>query len=73
MNWNTVKKVIKWAGIALGGLLGVIVIALVVLYFLGGLRVNKTHDIQVAAINVTTGILSWMYKWLRSWIPLHWN
>ncbi len=52
MNWNTVKKVLKWAGIGLGGLLGVIVIAMVVLYFLGGLRVNKIHDIQVAAITV---------------------
>ncbi len=47
------KKALKWAGIALGGLLGVIVIILVVLYFVGGARINKTYDIQVASVAVS--------------------
>ena len=52
MNRNMLKKALKWAGIALGGLLGVIVIILVVLYFVGGARINKTYDIQVASVAV---------------------
>ena len=40
----------KWAGIVLGGLVGLIVIVLAVLYFVGGARVNKTYDVQVASV-----------------------
>ena len=47
-------KVLRWVGIGLGGLLGVVVIAAVVLYVLGGSRLNKTHDIQVEAVAVPT-------------------
>ena len=47
------KKALKWAGIALGGLLGVIVIVLVILYFVGSARINKTYDIQVASVAVS--------------------
>ena len=53
MNRNMPKKALKWAGIAFGGLVGVIVIVLVVLYFLGGSRVNKTYDIEVASVAVS--------------------
>ncbi len=52
MNRNMLKKALKWAGIALGGLLGAIVIVLVILYFVGGARINKTYDIQVASVAV---------------------
>jgi mono/diheme cytochrome c family protein len=45
-------KILKWVGIAIGGLVGVIVIALVVLYLLGGRRVNKDYDIAVAPVVV---------------------
>ena len=31
-------RILKWAGIAVGGLVAVIVIAVVVVYFLGGKR-----------------------------------
>ena len=41
------KKVLKWLGIVLGGLLGVIVVAAVVLYFIAGSRLNETYDIAV--------------------------
>lgn len=53
MNREMLKKVLKWAGIALGGLVGVIVIILVILYFVGGARINKTYDIQVASVAVS--------------------
>lgn len=48
------KKALKWTGIALGGLVGVIVIVLVVLYFIGGARINKTYDVQVASVAVSS-------------------
>ena len=48
-------KILKWVGIVLGGLIGIIVIAAVVLYFIGSSKVNKTYDIQVAAVTVPTG------------------
>ncbi len=52
MNRNMLRKALKWAGIALGGLVGVIVVILAVLYFVGGARINKTYDIQVASVAV---------------------
>ena len=47
-------KILKWFGIVLGGLIGLIIVAVVVLYFIGGSRVNKTYEIQVASITVPT-------------------
>jgi cytochrome c553 len=46
------KKVLKWIGIVLGALLGLLVLALVVLYFVGSARLNKRYDIQVENIAV---------------------
>ena len=54
MNWKMLRKVLKWVGIGIDGLLGMIVIALAILYFLGGLKVNKVYDIPAAAITVPT-------------------
>ena len=45
-------KVLKWAGIVFGGLVGLIVVLLVAVYFIGGARVNKTYDIQVKPITI---------------------
>ncbi len=53
MNREMFKRALKWAGIALGGLVGVIVVILVVLYFVGGARINKTYDIPVASVAVS--------------------
>ena len=47
-------KILKWFWIVLGGLIGVIVIAAAVLYFIGSSKVNKTYDVQVAAVTVPT-------------------
>jgi len=38
------KKVFKWIGIVLGSLVGLILVAGVILYFLGNARLNKTYD-----------------------------
>ena len=47
-------KVLKWVGIAIGGLVGLVVVALVVVWFLAGARINKTYDIQVKPVSVPT-------------------
>ena len=49
------KTVLKWAGIVVGGLVGVIIVAVIVLYLLGSSRVGKTYDIQVESIAVPSG------------------
>jgi len=46
------KKILKWIGIVLGGLVGLLVLAAVALYASGSTRLNKTHDIQVQAIAI---------------------
>lgn len=38
------KRVLKWIGIVLGSLIGLLLVAGVVLYFLGDSRLNKTYD-----------------------------
>ena len=47
-------KILKWVGITLGGLIGVIIIAAVVLYVIGSTKVNKTYDVEVVAVTVPT-------------------
>lgn len=48
------NKVLKWTGISLGSLLGVVVVLALVLYVVGGSRLNKSYDIQVATVAITT-------------------
>ena len=45
-------KILKWLGIALGGLVGVLVIAIVVIYFIAGSRLDRTFEIDVAPIAI---------------------
>jgi len=46
------KKVLKWIGIVLGGLVGLLVLAALVLYLLGTSQLDKKYDVPVKAINV---------------------
>ena len=48
------KKVLKWIGIVVGALVGLVILAVVVLSFVGSSRLNKTHDIQAEAITIPT-------------------
>ena len=52
------KRVLKWVGIVLGGLLGVIVVAGVVVYFLGGSKLNQTFDVPAVTLAVPTDAAS---------------
>ncbi len=48
------RRVLKWVGIALGGLVGLIVAALVVVWFVVGSRLGKTSEVQVASVSIPT-------------------
>jgi mono/diheme cytochrome c family protein len=45
-------RVLRWAGIALGGLIGLLLIAAVALYLIGGGRIAKTYTIPAETIAV---------------------
>lgn len=46
------RRLLKWIGILLGGLVGVVLVAAIALYALGSARLNKSHDIQVETIAI---------------------
>ncbi|HJS18871.1 MAG TPA: cytochrome c [Anaerolineales bacterium] len=48
------KKVFKWMGIVLGSLIGLFLIAVVVFYFMGDARLNKTYEISPSEITLPT-------------------
>lgn len=48
------KKIIKIVGIILGGLIGVLLLAGIVLYFIGDARLNKTYDIPPSDLTLPT-------------------
>ena len=49
---------LKWIGLALGGLFTLIVLLVVILSGIGGMRVTKSYDIQVAALDVPSDAAS---------------
>jgi mono/diheme cytochrome c family protein len=53
-----VKKILKWIGIVLGGLVGLLALALVVLYIIGTARLNKKYDVSVEAVPVPSDAAS---------------
>ena len=48
------KKVLKWIGIILVSLVGLLMVAAGVSYGIGSARLNKSYDIQVEAITIPT-------------------
>lgn len=46
------KKVLKWVGIVLGGMVGLIAVAAITLYVIGSARLSKTYDIRAEAIAI---------------------
>jgi cytochrome c553 len=52
------RRVLKWVGIGLGVLLGVLVILGIVLYFIGTSRLNKTYHVEAEAITIPTDAAS---------------
>ena len=52
------RKFLKWFAVTAGGLLGVFIVLLVVLFFVGSRKVDRTYDIQIAAVTVPTDAAS---------------
>ena len=48
------KRYLKWVGLTIGGVLTLLVLLILILAGIGGMRVNKTFDIQVASVDVPT-------------------
>lgn len=48
------KKVLKWIGIVLAGLVGLIVLAVAVVYAISGYRFNRTYQVQVDPMEIPT-------------------
>jgi mono/diheme cytochrome c family protein len=48
------RKVFKWIGITLGGLLGLLVVTAIVLYFVGGSELGKRYDVTVQTVSIPT-------------------
>jgi mono/diheme cytochrome c family protein len=48
------RKLFKWIGITLGGLLGLLVLAAIVFYFVGGAKLSKKYDVPVQTVSVPT-------------------
>ena len=48
------RKFLKWFGIVAGGLIGVFIVLLVVLFLVGSRKVNRTYDVAVASVVVPT-------------------
>ena len=46
------RKVFKWFGIGLGVLVGLVITAAIILYFVGGSKLNKTHQVQPLAVTI---------------------
>lgn len=52
------KKILKWIGIVVGGLLALVVIALAVMYFSADFRFNKTYTIAAEPVVIPTDAAS---------------
>ncbi len=48
------KKVLRWIGIGLGGVVGVLVISVLVISFMGARRLNRTYEVAVDAVPIPT-------------------
>ena len=55
------KKILRWIGVVLGSLAGLLLVAGVVLYFMGNARLNKTYDFPPSEIAVPTDAASIEY------------
>ena len=48
------RKVLKWAGIGIGGIIGLVVVVAGVMYAIGTSKVNRTYVVQTAQLTLPT-------------------
>lgn len=46
------KKQFKWIGIILAGMLGLLIVAAMVLYFVGGVKLSRKYDVPVETVSI---------------------
>ena len=46
------RRFLKWFGIILGSLLGLLVLAAILIFIISSLRLNRTYDVEVAAVAI---------------------
>lgn len=63
------KKILKWIGIVVGGLLALVVIALAVMYFSADFRFNKTYTIAAEPVVIPTDAASLAVG--KHWAEIH--
>jgi cytochrome c553 len=51
-------KIVKWIGIVLGSVVGVILLAGIVMYFMGNARLNKTYEVESSNLTIPTDAAS---------------
>lgn len=51
---NRLSKILKWIAIVVGGLVGLLVVAFVVLLLIGRAQANKSYDVPVETITIPT-------------------
>ncbi len=49
------RTALKWLGIILGGLLGLVLLAVIIVFYLTEQRLNKTYDVAVDAVEISSG------------------
>lgn len=52
---NTIKTTLKWLGIILGSLIGLCLVAIIAVYIMSTMRLNKTYTIPATALTIPTG------------------
>ena len=50
------RKLFKWIGITLAGLLGLLIATAAVLYFIGGAKLSKKYDVPVETVSIPTDV-----------------
>ena len=55
------KQIFKWIGIMLGSLIGILLLAGVILFFMGNVRLNKVYDIPPSNLVLPTDEASIQY------------
>ena len=48
------RIILKWLGLALGGVVGLAAVALAIVFVVSNSRINKTYDLQVATVDIPT-------------------
>ena len=55
------RKVLKWIGIIFGVIVGLLLVAVLVVYGISTFRFNRTYDVQVEAVQIHTDQASFEY------------